>query len=200
MSEFYVVFCLTPLQAIVCRSLFFNMAEYTNILNLLGVCLLLVCLYLAIAPRIKSWGKLPLPPGPPTLPIIGNLHQMSLDSPWKQHMKWTKKYGPVFRLEAGKDTIIVLGTMKATRDLLDKRSKIYSSRPRSVMAGECVSKGLRPVLMPDNEQWKTARRVQGEVLSHKMSQSYLGLQSLESLQLLRGLLRNGERLGKEFHR
>lgn len=156
--------------------------------------------YLVISTIIDGWNKPPLPPGPPALPIIGNLHQMSLNAPWKQHMEWTKQYGPIFRLKAGKDTIIVLGTMQAARDLLDKKSKIYSSRPRSVMAFENVSKGLRPVLMPDNEQWKTARRLQGVVLTYKMSQSYRGVQALESLQLLRGLLQNKGKFQKEFHR
>jgi cytochrome P450 len=167
----------------------------------LAITLILVSVaYLVVSPIIDGWGKPPLPPGPPALPIIGNVHQMSLSAPWKQHMEWTKKYGPIFRLKAGKDTIIVLGTMQAARDLLDKKSKIYSSRPRSVMAFENVSKGLRPVLMPDNEQWKTARRLQGVVLTYKMSQSYRGVQALESLQLLRGLLQNKSKFQKEFHR
>lgn len=182
----------------------YGMAGIIDILSsysaLIALASVLTVLYHYIVPWIRDRDKLPLPPGPPTIPIIGNLHQMSLTYPWKQHTEWTKKYGPIFRLKAGKDTIIILGTMKAARDLLDKRSRIYSSRPRSVMAGECVSKGLRPVLMPYGDQWKDAMRVQGEVLNYKMSQSYREVQQLESLQMLRGILLTPENFGREIHR
>src|ERR1700755_3030283 len=75
----------------------------------------------------------PLPPGPPRLPIIGNLHQAPQVNPWRTYQQWSKQYGPIFSLQYGLNTIIMLGTYKAARDLLDKRSNIYSSRPRVVM-------------------------------------------------------------------
>lgn len=33
------------------------------------------------------------PPGPPTLPLIGNLHQMPLKDGFLQFQKWAKEYG-----------------------------------------------------------------------------------------------------------
>ena len=38
--------------------------------------------------------------------------------------------------------IVVLGSLKAARDLLDKRSANYSDRPTSVMAQLCVDSTL----------------------------------------------------------
>lgn len=35
------------------------------------------------------------PPGPPTLPIIGNLHQMPTKDPYLQFEKWAREYGSV---------------------------------------------------------------------------------------------------------
>lgn len=34
-----------------------------------------------------------LPPGPPTLPVIGNLHLMPKNHAWLQYSKWAKQYG-----------------------------------------------------------------------------------------------------------
>jgi len=76
----------------------------------------------------KKKDPLPLPPGPPGLPIVGNSFQIPLINPWRKQAEWTKQYGPIYRLKLGKDTVIVLGTQQAAKDLLEKRSKIYSSR------------------------------------------------------------------------
>jgi len=45
--------------------------------------------------------------------------------------------------------MIVLNTDRAVKDLLDKRSGIYSSRPE-MHVGQLVSGGLRMVLMVSN--------------------------------------------------
>jgi hypothetical protein len=78
-----------------------------------------------------------LPPGPPRLPVIGNLHQAPEENPWRIYQEWTKQYGPIFSLQYGLSTIIMLGDYEAAHELLDKRSNIYSSRPRVVMGGPC---------------------------------------------------------------
>ncbi|KAI8996407.1 hypothetical protein BD414DRAFT_527269 [Trametes punicea] len=42
--------------------------------------------------------------------------------------------GPVVCFYLGRTPVILLGTAQAAWDLLDKRSEIYSGRPRSIMA------------------------------------------------------------------
>ena len=44
--------------------------------------------------------------------------------------------GPVFRLQLFNRTVIVIGKYDAAVELLEKRSSIYSDRPRLPMAGE----------------------------------------------------------------
>ncbi|EXJ63653.1 uncharacterized protein A1O5_11414 [Cladophialophora psammophila CBS 110553] len=53
-----------------------------------------------------------LPPGPPTLPLIGNLHQISGagDYGHRQFQKWAEEYGPIYSLILGTKTFIVLNT------------------------------------------------------------------------------------------
>lgn len=53
---------------------------------------------------------------------------------------------PVYSLILGTKVMVVLNTDQAVKDLLDKRSGIYSSRP-DMYLGQIVSGGLRVLLM-----------------------------------------------------
>lgn len=45
--------------------------------------------------QLRNVGRRPkdYPPGPPTLPLIGNLHQMPSKGSHHQFKKWAKEYG-----------------------------------------------------------------------------------------------------------
>lgn len=145
--------------------------------------------------------RLPLPPGPPRLPIIGNLHQAPDSWPWRTYQHWSKQYGPIMYLRYGGDDIIMLSSHTAAKDLLDKRSNIYSSRPHLMMGNDVVSKGNRSLLMPYGPRYRNFQRIQGGVVGLRMPSQYVGLQDLESKQLLYELLSVGEDQWMDrFHR
>jgi hypothetical protein len=73
-----------------------------------------------------------LPPGPPRLPIIGNLHQAPREAIWLTFQKWVDQYGPLVSVDFGGTSLIIIGDYETARNLLDKRANIYSSRPQSV--------------------------------------------------------------------
>jgi hypothetical protein len=73
-----------------------------------------------------------LPPGPPRLPIIGNLHQAPSQSMWLPFQKWVDQYGPLVSLDIGGTHMIIVGDYETARNLLDKRANVYSGRPRMV--------------------------------------------------------------------
>jgi hypothetical protein len=73
-----------------------------------------------------------LPPGPPPLPLIGNLHQAPKKFIWLTFKKWVDQYGPLVSVDFVGTRLILVGDYETARDLLDKRSSIYSSRPRMV--------------------------------------------------------------------
>ncbi|KAF9001513.1 cytochrome P450 [Cyathus striatus] len=82
---------------------------------------------------LRSRGvRLPLPPGPRKLPIIGN----ALDIPSEFPRGLCRSYSDIIHLNAFGTDIIVLGSHDAAQELLEKRSSIYSSRPNSVMLTE----------------------------------------------------------------
>ncbi|KAM3067372.1 hypothetical protein ACMFMG_005272 [Clarireedia jacksonii] len=140
-----------------------------------------------------------LPPGPKGLPLIGNLMELPKSHPWLTQTELHKKYGPIFSQQYGLSTVIFLGTYEAARDLLEKRSNIYSSRPPFTMVGECISQGNRSLILPYGEQWRGYRRLQGSFLSPRMSNTYRELQDLESKQLVSEFLTKDD-FFKRYHR
>jgi hypothetical protein len=64
-----------------------------------------------------------------------------------QFEKWAREYGPIYSLILGTKTLIVLSSDVAIKDLLDKRSGIYSDRQEMYIAQNLASGGLRFLLM-----------------------------------------------------
>ena len=72
--------------------------------------------------------------------------------PHIQFQIWAREYGPIFSLILGTTTLIVLSSDTAVKDLMDKRSAIYSDRQDSYVGQELCSGGLR-FLMMVSEIW-----------------------------------------------
>ena len=140
-----------------------------------------------------------LPPGPRRLPFIGNVHQAPTDLPWRTFHEWSKQYGPIFSVQFGKDTLIMITDYEMAHDLLDKRGSIYSDRPRLVMAGENLTKGMHVLLRPYDEGYRKQQRMAAPHLSPRASQNYLPLQELESKQTVFDLLSTND-FPKVFNR
>lgn len=50
--------------------------------------------------------------------------------------------GPIYSLNLGGQTLVVLNNHKVASDLLDKRSAIYADRPRMIVTGELLCGGF----------------------------------------------------------
>ncbi|KAJ9640652.1 hypothetical protein H2204_003281 [Knufia peltigerae] len=80
----------------------------------------------------------PLPPGPRPKPLIGNLQDLP-PAGVEEWIHWAKHkdlYGPISSVTVMGQTIVILNDAQAAIELLEKRSIIYSSRPRLVFAFE----------------------------------------------------------------
>ena len=111
----------------------------------LAAFLLIVWRFSRISRRLKDY-----PPGPPTLPVIGNLSQIPKQKRHLQFGKWAQEYGPIYSLMLGTQVYVVLSVDHAIRDLIDKRGPIYASRPDLYIAQHIVSGGLRVLFMVRN--------------------------------------------------
>ncbi|KAH7379484.1 putative cytochrome P450 [Pyrenochaeta sp. MPI-SDFR-AT-0127] len=139
------------------------------------------------------------PPGPPTIPVLGNLHQMALAAtePHLQFQKWAQEYGPIYSLILGTKVMIVLSKDDAVKALLDKRSAIYSSRPDLYIGGHLSSGGLR---MPYGPVWRLQRKVAHNALNIKKSGVYTPYQEVENRQLLFDIMQDSTDLFGHFRR
>ena len=68
------------------------------------------------------------PPGPPTLPLIGNLH--NLGTKLHLHLNNLKGiYGPVFSIYLGRTPIVVINSITAAREAVLRQWDTFSGRP-----------------------------------------------------------------------
>ncbi|CCM04678.1 uncharacterized protein FIBRA_06864 [Fibroporia radiculosa] len=115
---------------------------------------LLLILYLA-----RRRFQLPLPPGPPGLPLVGNVSQIPAERPWRIFTDWAKKYGDIVHLSVLGQHYIILSSPEALNELLEKRSANYSDRPVMTMAGEMMGYDRSIPLAPYGTHHREIRRL-----------------------------------------
>ena len=147
---------------------------------------LLVVAYLWSTPNVlKDSRRRHLPPGPRGVPFLGSF--FDLGDPELVRVKageWAKKYGEVFHTKVGGADYIWLSSPKAVKDLMDKKSAIYSSRPPAPLAQDVASGGRRQLFMPYGPGYRTVRKIAHTLLNITASTNYQPVQDLESKQLM----------------
>ncbi|KAF7360801.1 Cytochrome P450 [Mycena venus] len=118
------------------------------------------------------------PPGPPPLPLIGNLLQMPKDHEWKTFSEWARAYGDCVYFHVLGQPIVVLGSLVAAHDLLNQK----------VMAGELTGFARGLALMPYSARFQSLRRLIHKELSGNMLQKYWPLHEDESRILIDKIL------------
>ncbi|KAM0352989.1 hypothetical protein ACHAPU_001874 [Fusarium lateritium] len=120
--------------------------------------------------RALQVSKIPLlPPGPRGLPVFGNLKDLPPPGvPEATHwLKHKDLYGPISSVTIMGQTIIVVNDAKIAFELLDKRSKKYSSRPTMVFSGEMVGWGDSVGFQGYNDRFRTYRKNMSRIIGSK---------------------------------
>ncbi|CAI7595623.1 unnamed protein product [Penicillium bialowiezense] len=99
-----------------------------------------------------------LPPGPPTVPFFGNELQIPKSDAHFQFMKWADQYGGIFALKRFKNTTIVISDRKVLKELLDKRSNLYSHRPISLVS-HLITHSDHLLVMQYGDTWRMLRKM-----------------------------------------
>jgi hypothetical protein len=117
-------------------------------------------------------GKPNLPPSPPKLPIIGNLHQLGTLL-HRSLQALSNKYGPLMFLYLGDVPTLVVSSLDMAREMMKNHDIIFSNRPQT-LAGNILLYGCKDIgFSPYGEYWRQAKKICVlELLSLKSVQSF----------------------------
>ena len=81
---------------------------------------------------------------------------------------------------------MVISSPALVKDLLDRRSNIYSSRPPSYVSNELITRGDHILTRTNDEKWRLQRKLVHQFFSEaRCEKDYLTLQNAEAVQMLR---------------
>ncbi|KAF9447305.1 putative CyP450 monooxygenase [Macrolepiota fuliginosa MF-IS2] len=148
----------------------------------------------AIYHRLKqsSKQKLPLPPGPKPLPLVGNLFDYPHDSPWLTYRDWCKEYGEIVSISILGQQTIILDSVDAITDLMGKRSAIYSDRTSFPMLNDLIGWHWNFAFMKYGSEWRRRRRVFNEHFNQSTIRSLYPIHAKHSRLLMQRLLQSPE--------
>ncbi|GAW24210.1 hypothetical protein ANO14919_137920 [Xylariales sp. No.14919] len=144
--------------------------------------------------RLLSTRRPPnFPPGPPTLAVLGNLHQLPIKKQYLKLAELCQKYSSngLMGLRLGPSTYaVVINSWKVAGDLLDQRGAIYSSRPFfSAAALVMPAPGdYHLALLQYGPKWRKERKTVMEFLKKSEVEKRSLIEEAESCQLMYDLL------------
>ncbi|GLT56717.1 hypothetical protein SLA2020_297400 [Shorea laevis] len=113
-----------------------------------------------------------LPPSPPKLPFIGNLHQMG-NLPHQALQNLSKKHGPILLLQLGSIKTLVVSSAEPARDVLKTHDLDCCSRPPSPGPKRLSYNHLDIAFAPDGDYWKKMKALFiSELVSMKRVKSF----------------------------
>ncbi|KAI0331701.1 cytochrome P450 [Cubamyces sp. BRFM 1775] len=152
------------------------------------ISLLLLVIFIAQQLVRKRYRKA-LPPGPPGLPLLGNVYDIPRTTPWVTYRDLTDKYGDVICVRLLGHPVIVLNSLTAVSDLLEKRSAKYSDRPSALVS---ISRTLNWIwilgMKPYDDDWRRMRRQLWQYLQPSAVTQWHPIQTRESRRFLKCLL------------
>ncbi|OMO60288.1 Cytochrome P450 [Corchorus capsularis] len=128
-----------------------------------------------------------LPPSPPKLPIIGNLHQLG-PLPHSSIRQLSQKYGPVLLLKLGRIPVVFVSSAEAARQVMKVNDLASCSRPPLAGIGKLTYNHLDLGFSPYGDYWRQIRKICVlELFSVKRVKSFRFVREEEVASLMNSL-------------
>ncbi|GJE86654.1 cytochrome P450 [Phanerochaete sordida] len=150
----------------------------------------------------NSWHRkaVHLPPGPPGLPLLGNLLQIPRKKEFEAFRDMGDIYGDLVTLRVPGHIFMLLNSRKAIADLLDARSAIYSDRPSMVMCTDLVGWTGTVVLANNTPRFRNCRKLLRKGLGPSAAQSFIPFLNRQSAFYLENLQKRPDAFTDIFKR
>ncbi|CAK8538898.1 unnamed protein product [Lathyrus sativus] len=143
---------------------------------------------------VKTWStsknsKANLPPGPWTLPFIGNIHQIITSSlPHRSLKTLAQKYGPLMYLKLGEVPYIIVSSPEMAKEILKTHDFNFCDRPNLMLSTIFSYKNTDIIFSVYGEHWRQLRKICViELLSVKRVQSFRSIREQEVDDLVKSI-------------
>ncbi|KAG7954412.1 hypothetical protein I3843_11G016200 [Carya illinoinensis] len=128
--------------------------------------------------------KVNLPPSPPKLPIIGNLHQLG-KMPHLSLKCLAEKFGPIIYLQLGQIPAVAISSARLAKEAMKTHDLAVASRPQFFSAKHLVYGCTDIAFSPYGAYWRHVRKICIlELLSAKRVRSYSFVREEEVARLV----------------
>ncbi|KAD4179705.1 hypothetical protein E3N88_28296 [Mikania micrantha] len=135
----------------------------------------------------KSSSGFNLPPGPPSLPIIGNLHQINGKPLHHTIINMSQKYGPIILLHFGSQPFVVISSSKLATQALQTHDSALGNRPYSRNTKRVTFDYNDIVFSPYDDHYKHMRETLVDFLNSRTTKSLQKVLNSEVTRLIDSL-------------
>ncbi|KAI7757249.1 hypothetical protein M8C21_023770 [Ambrosia artemisiifolia] len=121
------------------------------------IVLSVTCIFLYTLTCNRS--SMTVPPSPPKLPIIGNLHQLLGKSRHEALWQLSKQYGPVMQILIGSKQFLIISSPMTAKQVLKTQDHIFCSRPMSHAVQRLTYNYSDVAFAPHSDHWREMRKL-----------------------------------------
>ncbi|KPM38746.1 hypothetical protein AK830_g7818 [Neonectria ditissima] len=161
----------------------------------LGIIVFIVMLFIT---HWRTKHTLPLPPGPPGEFLLGHTRMIPKDNTAAVYARWSKEYKPltgtgtkdsdVIHVKSLGQSIVVLNSVDAAREILERKGANFCDRPRFTLL-EVMGWGKTLTFLPFGNRWQMHRKLLQTSFSNTNVRRWHKLQVTEARRTVDNILR-----------